>query len=85
MSPKVAPVSAIPDMVKCPRILFNRDLVLHLWREDVFVEGDCDENITELCSILGWKDELFKQNKMTRIKKDKTSKEDEAGKNTQEK
>lgn len=54
-------------MVKCPRVLFNKELVLEPMRDDIFIEGDCDENIERLCSILGWKDELLQQHKLTQL------------------
>lgn len=73
---QVAPVSAIPNMVNCRKVLFNRELVLDMTRDDIFIEGDCDENVSELCSLLGWKDDLIKQNEKTKIKKEKAPKED---------
>jgi NAD-dependent SIR2 family protein deacetylase len=63
---QVAPVSLIPNMVSCPRVLFNRDLVLRMKKKDVFVEGDCDTNVELLCSLLGWDKELLEQNKKTK-------------------
>lgn len=54
-------------MVDCPRVLFNRELVLKMKKNDIFVQGDCDKNITKLCSLLGWKDDLIRQNEMTKI------------------
>jgi NAD-dependent SIR2 family protein deacetylase len=64
---QVAPVSQIPNMVSCPRVLFNRDLVLRMKKKDVFVEGDCDTNVELLCQLLGWDQELREQNKKTNI------------------
>ena len=72
---KVAPVSLIPDMVRCPRVLLNRDLVLRLMRDDIFVEGDCDENIAKLASILGWRKELMAQNAKSKIKPDEAGRD----------
>ena len=63
-------------MVNCPRVLFNRELVLDMTKDDIFIEGDCDENILRLCSLLEWKGDLLKQNKRTKIEKDKVSQED---------
>jgi hypothetical protein len=60
-------------MVSCPRVLFNRELVLDMTKDDIFVEGDCDENISRLCALLGWKDDLIKQNEKTKIEKNKAS------------
>jgi len=51
----VAPVSNIPNMVRCNRVLFNRDLVMRLRRnKDTFVEGDCDLNVQKLMNRLDW-------------------------------
>ena len=54
-------------MVDCPRVLFNRELVLKMNKDDIFIEGDCDEMVAKLCSILGWKDDLIQQNEQTKI------------------
>jgi hypothetical protein len=54
-------------MVNCPRVLFNREPVLKMNKEDIFVQGDCDEIVTTLCSILGWKDDLIQQNERTKV------------------
>ena len=51
---QVAPVSMIPDMVRCNRVLFNRDKVMKIRPGDIFVPGDCDSNVEELSSLLGW-------------------------------
>ncbi|OEU16136.1 NAD-dependent deacetylase sirtuin-2 [Fragilariopsis cylindrus CCMP1102] len=51
---QVAPVSMIPDMVRCNRVLFNRDKVMKIRSGDIFVPGDCDSNVEELSSLLGW-------------------------------
>mmetsp|Transcript_17616 Transcript_17616/g.32603 ORF Transcript_17616/g.32603 Transcript_17616/m.32603 type:complete len:350 (+) Transcript_17616:31-1080(+) len=57
---QVAPVSLIPDMVRCNRVLFNRDLVMRIRKgSDIFVQGDCDTNILELCDLLGWGEDLM--------------------------
>jgi NAD-dependent SIR2 family protein deacetylase len=67
---QVAPVSMIPDMVRCNRVLFNRELVLDIRKSgDMFIEGDCDTNVEKLCELLGWKDDLLKQNAETKIQK----------------
>ena len=66
----VAPVASIPDWVKsdCPRILINRELVGSLAyggkKTDVFMEGDCDERVRQLCQLVGWEkhlDALYKE------------------------
>ena len=66
---QVAPVSMIPNMVRCRRALFNRDEVMNIrgGGKDVFVEGDCDANVEILCDLLGWKEELHEQNKKSRV------------------
>ena len=52
---KVAPVSEIPNMVKCKRVLFNRDLVMKIRKgKDMFVPGDCDSSVKKLIDLLGW-------------------------------
>ena len=52
---QVAPVSMIPNMVRCNRVLFNRDLVMKMRKgRDIFVPGDCDSRVEELLSLLGW-------------------------------
>jgi hypothetical protein len=43
-------------------VLFNRESVLNLKKGDLFVGGDCDANVLELCSLLGWKEDLLEQN-----------------------
>ena len=51
----VAPVSMIPDMVRCNRVLFNRDLVMRIRKgRDMFIPGNCDANIQKLIDRLGW-------------------------------
>ena len=66
---QVAPVSMIPNMVRCHRALFNRDEVMNIrgGGKDVFVEGDCDKNVEILCDLLGWKVELHEQNEKARV------------------
>jgi hypothetical protein len=56
---QVAPVSLIPTMVKCNRVLFNRDIVMMMSGSDIFVKGDCDKNVKELCDLLGWGEALL--------------------------
>ena len=52
---QVAPVSMIPDMARCNRVLFNRDLVMKIRKKrDLFVPGDCDSNVQTLLDLLGW-------------------------------
>jgi len=51
----VAPVSMIPEMVRCNRVLFNRDKVMKIRKgRDMFIPGDCDANAKELIDLLGW-------------------------------
>mmetsp|Transcript_14850 Transcript_14850/g.35997 ORF Transcript_14850/g.35997 Transcript_14850/m.35997 type:complete len:190 (+) Transcript_14850:613-1182(+) len=66
---QVAPVSMIPDMVQCDhRVLFNREPVMKIRSgQDIFLPGDCDDHVQELCSILGWKDDLEKENAKVQI------------------
>lgn len=76
----VHPVAAIPDYVSstCPRLLVNRELVGSFnpkGGRDIFMAGDCDDSIRELCRIAGWEKELYKiynnLPKQRRIEKDK--------------
>ena len=75
---QVAPVSTIPQMVNCPRVLFNREHVLPRtnnkrnkkstkMNKDIFVQGDCDVAVEQLCQLLGWTEQLKIQNKKTQI------------------
>ena len=80
----VAPVSHIPNMVRCNRVLFNRDLVMRLRRhKDTFVEGDCDTNVQKLMNRLNWSiatpQEQFqkKEEKKEASKEKKESKKDD--------
>lgn len=59
---QVAPVSLIPNMVKCSRVLFNRERVLKIKSGDFFIEGNCDDNVEKLCSLLGWSQDLVEHN-----------------------
>ena len=74
----VNPVAALPDWVgrDVPRLLLNRELVGNFAREellmggkecsgrgrDVFVEGDCDDGVEEICKLVGadWVEKLSK-------------------------
>jgi len=60
---QVAPVSMIPDMVECEhKVLFNREPVMHIRTgQDVFCAGNCDDRVMELCSILGWEEDLERE------------------------
>lgn len=61
---QVAPVSLIPNMVNCNRVLFNREKVLKIKKKkDLFLEGNCDDNVVDLCATLGWKEELLKHHR----------------------
>jgi NAD-dependent SIR2 family protein deacetylase len=65
---QVAPVSMLPEMVNCRRILFNRELVGNIGdrdEEDLFHGGDCDESIELVAHTLGWYDELKACHKLT--------------------
>jgi hypothetical protein len=59
---------------RIPRVLFNRELVGDFAppgtdgnHRDVFYEGDCDDSVRKLCSLLGWEDELLELNEKTKI------------------
>ena len=68
---------------KIPRILFNRELVGTFKKpngmktrrksydtsaeRDIFYDGDCDQSIKMLCSLLGWREELDELNSSTRL------------------
>lgn len=64
----VMPVAGIPSWVNgdCIRVLLNREPVgafLNRGRpgskhRDVFVEGDCDDSVRQLCKLAGWEREL---------------------------
>ena len=67
---QVAPVSHIPDMVSCNRVLFNRDMVMRIRKgSDMFVSGDCDETVQSLCDLLGWGEALLEANSNTTVRK----------------
>jgi NAD-dependent SIR2 family protein deacetylase len=66
----VTPVSLIPEMVdaKCYRALLNKEVVgdfeiplssSHWNQRDVIELGDCDSSVVQLCTLLGWKEELL--------------------------
>lgn len=74
----VAPVSMVPEMVSCKRVLINRELVGNISKKrDVFLEGDCDDTVQILSRLLQWQDDLLALNKSTRIepKKEKNNPE----------
>jgi NAD-dependent SIR2 family protein deacetylase len=67
---QVAPVNQIPSMIynksstnkkKCKRILFNKEYVGGANNIDLHHLGDCDETISTICELLGWKEELVNQ------------------------
>ena len=64
-------------MVNCPRVLFNRELVLEVTDRDMFVEGDVDSSVLRLCKLLGWYDDLMEQNQKTEIRAEKAKEEKE--------
>jgi hypothetical protein len=67
---QVAPVSLIPDMVNCNRVLFNRDLVMRIQRGDIFVSGDCDKSVKDLCELLGWGEDLLAAHTRASVRKE---------------
>lgn len=67
----VGPVNGIPRMVKCKRVLLNRELVGDFKEDsdqDIFYGGDCDDSVITLAKVLGWDEELRILNKKTKIK-----------------
>ncbi|CAJ1937710.1 unnamed protein product [Cylindrotheca closterium] len=76
---QVAPVSMIPDMVRCEhRVLFNREPVMKIRTgKDLFLPGNCDDQVMELCSILGWKQDLLEENAKVQINNSSNFKNDE--------
>mmetsp|Transcript_15166 Transcript_15166/g.37411 ORF Transcript_15166/g.37411 Transcript_15166/m.37411 type:complete len:537 (+) Transcript_15166:189-1799(+) len=84
---QVAPVSHIPRMVDCNRVLFNRDLVMQVKKNDLFIRGDCDSNVSKLCDLLGWTKDLTDLHDQSTIKGSDTStaaKEEESTEITKE-
>lgn len=71
---QVMPVAAVPQWVSpdCPRLLINRERVgdfamshrgerragVQPSRQDVFLEGDCDNGVRRLCQLMGWESDL---------------------------
>ncbi|KAG7343400.1 silent information regulator protein Sir2 [Nitzschia inconspicua] len=81
---QVAPVSLIPDMVSCNRVLFNRDLVMRIRkRNDIFVAGDCDESVQTLCDLLGWGEALLEAHRKASLGKEKDQGENTANSETE--
>jgi hypothetical protein len=76
---QVAPVSMIPDMVDCRRVLFNRDKVMKIGPDDIFIPGDCDTNVQLLADLLGWGEELAEANATCQLqnRRDDDEKHDE--------
>lgn len=75
----VAPVSQIPNMVRCNRVLFNRDLVMKIQkRRDSFVEGNCDTNVQKLMNRLNWSivPQAAKENKEKESKNERAKTEE---------
>lgn len=72
---QVPPTAYIPDMVSCPRILLNRELVGNFkvsndddvddYDRDLFESGNCDDSIVSIATILGWHDELLEKHDET--------------------
>lgn len=59
----VMPVAAIPSFVKkdCPRILLNREMVGFAFspkQRDLFIQGNCDESVRNICHLAGWDKQL---------------------------
>eukprot|EP00536_Pseudo-nitzschia_multiseries_P015869 jgi/Psemu1/299116/fgenesh1_pm.968_\ len=63
----VMPVAGIPSWVspKCPRVLLNRELAGGIGsgrgarsKTDLFLKGDCDDTVRNLCDLAGWTKDL---------------------------
>ena len=68
----VMPVAAIPSFVNrdCPRVMFNREKVGFTFsprQHDLFVQGDCDDNVRNLCQLSGWDKQLEAIHQSARI------------------
>jgi NAD-dependent SIR2 family protein deacetylase len=73
---QVAPVSLIPEYVRCKRILINRELVGDFDETtDAVVLGECDDICVELARQLDWETQLHELNQETRIQKSPTKKD----------
>ena len=83
----VAPVSMIPDMVRCPRVLFNRERVGNFDENygDIICEGDCDDAVLLLARELGWEEELLELNESTRIQVQEENEKEDAEEEEEEK
>ena len=79
---QVPPTAYIPDMVRCPRILLNREFVgnfkisndddVDAYDRDLFESGNCDESIVTISKLLRWDNELReKHNEMMKSFKGK--------------
>lgn len=70
---QVAPVSQLPDLVDCPRVLLNREPAGTIGKRnrrpggpanrrhppDLFHPGDCDDSVRSIATALGWESELL--------------------------
>ena len=59
---------------RTPRILMNMELVGDFAapgtdgnHRDVYIEGDVDDSVRKLCSLLGWEEELVELNERTKL------------------
>lgn len=83
----VAPVSHIPSMAPtfAKRLLINKDLVgdfcMADW-DDVFLSGDCDQSVLNICKELGWEEELRAVNESTKIAPTRINQQIEVNDNT---
>jgi len=61
---KIPPVCLIPELVRCPRLLLNRECVGTfedgdgVGPSDLFFSCDCDDGVRKLCRMAGWEAEL---------------------------
>jgi thiamine pyrophosphate-dependent acetolactate synthase large subunit-like protein len=57
----VAPFSKLPDHApnSTQRVIINNEPISIQREHDIFIQGDCDETIIEICKKLGWEKELM--------------------------
>lgn len=80
---QVPPVARIPDLVRCKRVLINREPAGTIDSErrpdrDLFCGGDCDATVAKLAAALGWEEELRELHGTTTMTQVQTTKREEA-------
>jgi len=78
---KIPPVCLIPELVRCPRLLINRECVGSFVESsseggrasDFFLQGDCDDGVRKLCKMAGWESELDRLKNQVNMKFTQTS------------